>query len=118
MYDHTTTLLANKKIFDPTYQRLIDDIACHARDIYHLCRVANEELDNRIKEEAAQRIALQNEAIDACRWLRTEIMLAQRKFHLRARKVVYWDSLVVDAMNSIKGWNASEKRLYKEKYGL
>lgn len=118
MYDHTTTILANEKIFNPKYQKLIDSIDANARQIYHLCRVANEELDNRIKEEAEHRLVLQEEAIDACRWLRTEIMLAQRKFHLRAKKVVYWDSLVVDAMSSIKNWNNSEKRLYKENHGL
>lgn len=118
MYDHTTTVIANEKIFDPKYRKLIDDIDSKARQIYHLCRVANEELDNRIKEEAEHRIVLQEEAIEMCKWLRTDIFLAQRKFHLRARKVVYWDKLVKDAMSGIKAWNVSEKRLYKENHGL
>ena len=118
MYDHTTTVIANEKIFDPKYRKLIDDIDDNARQIYHLCRVANEELDNRVKEEAKHRIILQEEAIEKCKWLRTDIFLAQRKFHLRARKVVYWDKLVKDAMSSIKAWNVSEKRLYKENHGL
>lgn len=56
MYDHTTAVIANEKIFDPKYRKLIDDIDDNARQIYHLCRVANEELDNRVKEEAKHRI--------------------------------------------------------------
>ena len=117
MYDHTTTVIANDKIFDPKWGKLIDDIDHQARQIYHLCRVANEELDNRIKDEAELRIRLEEEALDCCKWLRTDIFLAQRKFHLRAKKVVYWDGLVKDAMNGIKAWRATEIRLYKENHG-
>lgn len=88
MYDHTIAVISNEKLFDPKYNSLIDSIDNHARQIYHLCRVANEELDNRKKDEAEQRIMLQEKAIDSCKWLRTDIMLAQRKFHLRAKKTV------------------------------
>lgn len=118
MYDHTLTVISNQNIFDRTYQSLIDDIDNHARQIYHLCRVANEEYDNRIKEEAEIRIRLEEEAIESCKWLRTDIFLAQKKFHLRAKKTAYWDGLVKDAMASIKSWNATERRLYKENHGL
>ena len=118
MYDHTTNVIANPKLFDPTFSKLTDEIDFYAKDIYHSCRVANEDLDNRNKDEAMQRIILQDRAIKECGWLKTDIMLAQRKFHLRARKVTYWKKLVDDARDSIKNWNASEKRRYKETFGL
>ena len=117
-YDHTTTLTANEKIFDRTYKALIDDLNNEAAMIYHCCRTSNEDYDNRIKEEAEIRLKLEDEAIAHCRWLKTDILLAQRRFHLRAKKVVYWNGLVDTALKSIKNWNAEEKRNYKELHGL
>ena len=118
MYDHTTTVTANPKIFDRTYSGLISRINSEAAMIYHYCRVANEDLDNRIQSEAKQRLELQEKAIDRCLWLKTDIRLAQRTFHLRAKKVVYWNNLVNIALEAIKAWNSTEKRAYKDKYGL
>lgn len=118
MYNHTTNVIANEKIFDPKYRNLIDEIDHDASTIYHLCRAANEDFDNRKEEEARIRLQLQEEAIEHCLWLKSRIMLAQRKFHLRAKKVIYWNGLVNAAMDSIKAWHTAEKRNYKEKYGL
>ena len=117
MYNHTTTVIANEKIFDRTYSKLIDEIDFYAKDIYHNCRVANESLDNRIKEEAEMRIKLETKAINECEWLKTDIMLAQKKFHLRASKVIYWKKLVDNSKNSIMSWRAGEKKRYKENFG-
>lgn len=118
MYDHTTNVIANPKLFDPKFSKLIDEMDFYAKDIYHNCRVANEELDNRIQEEAKHRIELETRAIEECAWLKTDIMLAQRKFHLRARKVVYWKSLVDKARDSIRNWRAAEIRHYRDTFGL
>ena len=118
LYDHTTTLIANEKVFDRTYKDLISRIDYEASMIYHCCRTANLEYDNRIEEEARIRLKLQEEAIDHCMWLKTDIMLAQRKFHLRARKACYWNSLANDALEVVKGWHNTEKRHYKESFGL
>ena len=118
MYDHTTAVISNEKLFDPKFRRLTDEIDFYAKQIYHNCRVANEELDNRNEDEARMRIELQREAMEACKWLKTDIMLAQRKFHLRAKKVTYWTGLVDKARDSISNWNAAEKRSYKQNHGL
>ena len=118
MYDHTSTLIANEKVFDRTYKELIDRIDNEAAMTYHCCRVANFEYDNRIKEEAETRLALQKEAIDHCLWLKTDIFLAQRKFHLRAKKVTYWSGLVDAALKSIKAWHSTEAKEYKKNFGL
>ena len=118
VYDHTTTVTANPNIFDRTYSGLISKINSDAALIYHYCRVANEDLDNRIQAEAKQRLELQEKAIDRCLWLKTDIRLAQRTFHLRAKKTVYWNNLVNIALDAIRNWHAAEKRAYKEKFGL
>lgn len=118
MYNHTTTVIANPKIFDRTYQSLIDRIDNEASMIYHMCRTANEDLDNRNREEAMRRIEMQEEAVERCLWLKTDIRLAQKKFHLRASKAAYWTGLVNDALEAIKNWNISEKRKFKEVHGL
>lgn len=118
LYDHTTTLIANKKVFDRTYKGLIDSLDNEAALIYHLCRSANEDLDARVQDEAIMRIQMQEEALNHCKWLKTYILLAQRKFHLRAKKTIYWNSMVKRTRDLIKAWNDAEKRNYKDKYGL
>lgn len=118
LYEHTTTVIANEKIFDRTYKSLIDRIDNEATMIYHLCRSANEDMDAREKEEAGKRIEMQLEAISYCKWLKTDIRLSQRKFHLRAKKVIYWNGLVNTAMDAINAWNKSEIRRYNETFGL
>lgn len=116
LYDHTTTVTANPKFQQcPT---LTDRLNDEAAMIYHLCRCANEDLDARDKQEAAMRMNLQAEALGHCKWLKTYILLAQRKLHLRAKKAAYWTSLVNTAMDYIKKWQVSEKRRYKETHGL
>lgn len=116
LYDHTTTVTANPKFQQcPT---LTDKLNDEAAMIYHLCRSANEDLDARDKQEAAMRMNLQAEALGHCKWLKTYIMLAQRKLHLRAKKAAYWAGLVNTAMDYIKKWQVSEKRRYKETHGL
>lgn len=116
LYEHTTTVTANPKFQQcPT---LTDRINDEAAMIYHLCRCANEDLDARDKQEAVMRIKMQTEALEHCKWLKTYIMLAQKKLHFRARKATYWTGVVNTAMDYIKKWQASEKRRYKETFGL
>jgi len=114
VYDHTTNVIKNEKIFDPKFKSLIDKMDLEASLIYHYCRSANEDYDNRVPEEALVRLELQEQAIQNCMWLKTDIKLSQRKFHLRARKVCYWTELVNTALKAIKAWHISEERNYKE----
>lgn len=110
LYEHTTTVTAN-----PKFQQcasLTDRINDEAATIYHLCRCANEDLDARDKQEAVMRIKMQTEALEHCKWLKTYIMLAQKKLHFRARKATYWTGVANTAMDYIKKWQASEKRRY------
>lgn len=118
LYEHTTTLIANEKIFDRTYKSMIDRIDNDATMIYHLCRVANEDLDARERDELAMRIDLEKQALEYCKWLKTDIRLAEKKFHLRAKKVIYWNKLVNTAMDAIRAWHNSEIKRYKENPGL
>lgn len=116
VYDHTSTVIANPKF--SACKSLVERIDTEASLIYHCVRCANEDNDNRKKEEAEIRLKLQTEAIEHCLWLKTDIRLIQRKMHLRARKCIYWNKLVNKAMESIKSWHETEKRNYKEKFGL
>lgn len=70
LYEHTTTVTSNPNIFIARFQSLTDKINNEAAMIYHLCRSANEDYDNRIKEEAEMRIAIQQEALK--RWKLTQ----------------------------------------------
>ena len=85
LYDYTTTIIANENIFNRTCSSLINRIDQEVSIIYHYCRSANEDYDNRKKDEAEIRIKMEEEAIKQCKWLKTDIRLAQRKFHLGGR---------------------------------
>lgn len=118
MYSHTITVISNDKIFDRTYSSMISRIEEEARTIYHYVRSANEDYDNRKQDEALMRIKLQEQAIELCKWLKTDVRLAKNVFHLRAKKVAYWTKLINESMAAINGWHIGEKRNYRETYGL
>lgn len=118
LYDHTTTVTANPKIFQPSQQKLTDQIIEEAALVYHCCRTANEDLDARKRDEALMRIQLEEEALNHCKWLKTDIKLAQRKLKFRAKKAIAWTKKVNRTMDLIKAWIASEKRNYKQNHGL
>lgn len=116
LYDHTASIVCNPK-YDKC-RGLADRIEYESAMIYHYCRSANEDYDNRVQEQAKIRLKLQYDAIEQCKWLKTDIRLAQRKLHLRANQVCFWNDLVNTVMSLIRSWTATEKRNYKEKYGL
>ncbi len=118
LYEHTTTVIANPKIFKETHSSLINRIDHEATMIYHCCRVANDDLDARKKEDAEKRIKLEEEALEHCSWLKTYVMMSKRVFHLRAGKVIYWNKLIKIAAEYITNWLNSEKKRYKENFGL
>lgn len=68
VYEHTTTVTANRKL-DRTYASILDKINESAPLAYHCARAANEDYDNRDREEAKIRLGLQEEALEHCRWL-------------------------------------------------
>lgn len=117
LYEHTVRLIANDRIFDRAYKSLIDDIELTAMKIYHLCRVANDDLNARDKEEAAMRIKLEGDALDQCAWLKTYIFMAEKTFHLRASKVCYWNGLLRATKDMISSWRRVEIEHYKEIFG-
>ena len=117
MYEHTIKVTDNPKIFDAQYKELTESIRSEARLIYHYCRTANEDLDNRIEDEALERLRLQREALRLCSDLKTDIMLAKKVFHLRAQKQIAWTKYVNAVIPLIQSWHKSEKANYKEKFG-
>ena len=59
MYSHTCTVISNPKFSEcPDIKHRIEH---EAAMIYHLCRAANEDYDNRIIDEAKVRIKLEEE---------------------------------------------------------
>lgn len=118
LYNYTSDILRNDKVFDRKFSEIINRIDMEAFEVYHCVRRANEDLDNRIQDEAKKRIRLESEAVEHCSTLKTLIMLSKKKFHLRANRVAYWNGLVNAAMDHIKKWQASEIKTYNERFGL
>lgn len=108
MYSHTCTVISNPKFSEcPDLKNRIEH---EAAMIYHLCRAANEDYDNRVASEAKIRIELEAEAIEHCMWLKTNLRLSQKLLHIRAKKIIYWNGLVNNALNAIKKWKAAESK--------
>ena len=103
---YTSDILANENVFDPKFKTTIDEIAYEARMIYHLVRVANDiVVKERGSAEAQARLARQKKALAICEDLRTDIMIAKGLFHLRARRIRYWNKLLKSTEKMIKNWH-------------
>jgi len=118
LYNYTTDIISNDKIFDRKFSGTINRIDMEAFEIYHCVRKANEDLDNRVKDEAKRRLILEEKALEHRSTLKTLIMLSKHKFHLRASRVTFWNGLVNSTMVQIKKWQASEEKLFNERFGL
>ena len=113
---YTSDILANDKIFDPKYKTVIDRIAAEATMIYHCIRVAN---DIKVqsaehRNRAAERTRLQREALANIDPLKTDIMIAHRLFHLKAKRIKHWNGRVDEISEMLKGWITSDQKKYKE----
>lgn len=62
LYNHTTNVTANQKLFGN--DELTDRINNEVSMIYHCCRSANEDYDNRKEDEARTRLELEAEAME------------------------------------------------------
>ncbi len=113
---YTSDILANDKVFDPKYKTVIDRIAAQATMIYHCIRVANDikVTSKEHAKKAEERIRLQRDALSRIEPLKTDIMIAHRLFHLKAKRIRYWNKQVDDIGEMLKGWISSDLKKYKE----
>lgn len=111
---HTYNITSNQKIFNPIHYRIISRLTSEATLIYQKVRVANEIKVNS-EEDAKERLKLQKEALEICKALTSDIMISKGLFHLRMRRVIFWNSYIVRLEAMIKAWMESDKKTYKEK---
>ena len=109
LVSYTMQILSNEKVFIPKYQKLIDKMSYETTMIYHSCRVANKtdmRTDNPIEYQyrAKQRLTLEQDALQYCEQLLTDIMISQKVFHLKASKVKHWTKLTSETQKSIEKW--------------
>lgn len=109
---HTYNLCGNKNVFTPDGDKLTDKITDLADSITHNIRAAND--IKLTKENLQNRRELQNEALDMCGRLKTEIQVAKYRFHLRMKKVEYWDSMIEEVEKKVKKWKESDARRIDE----
>lgn len=117
LVSYTMQILSNEKVFIPKYQKLIDKMSYETTMIYHSCRVANKtdmRTDNPIEYQyrAKQRLTLEQDALQYCEQLLTDIMISQKVFHLKASKVKHWTKLTSETQKSIEKWYDSETKRY------
>ena len=112
---HTYNITSNQKIFNPLHHRMISRLTYEATMIYQKVRVANEIRANTI-EDAKERLKLQKEALEFCKALTSDIMISKGLFHLRMRKVIFWNKYVERLEVMIKSWMESDIKGYKAKW--
>ena len=112
---YTIDITHNEKIFDPKYQRVIDEIVYYATVIYHSIRVANDiNVKGGEKRKAEARTKLQYDALDCIEPLKSDIMIAKKLFHLKTKRVCYWTSQVDTIKEMLSGWIQSDKEKYRK----
>lgn len=112
---HTYNITSNPKVFDPKHYRLIGRMTSEATLIYQNIRVANE-IKAMTPEDAKERCRLQKEALTICKALTSDIMISKGVFHLRMRKVVFWNNYIERLEVMIKAWMESDIKGYKAEW--
>ena len=112
---HTYNITSNPKIFAPIHYRLISRLTSEATFIYQNIRVANE-IKAATPEDARERYKLQKEALKACKALTSDIMISKGVFHLRMRKVIFWNKYIERLEVMMKAWMESDIKNYNAKW--
>ena len=112
---HTYNITSNTKIFNPVHYRMISRLTAEATLIYQKVRVANE-IRVITPEDARERTKLQKDALELCKSLTSDIMISKGLFHLRMRKVIFWNKYVERLETMIKAWMESDRKGYNSKW--
>ena len=104
---YTVNITDNHKVFTPDHEDTTKKIVAYATDICHRTRVAYN-VPFKTREAGAERNRLQNVAIAECESLRSEIQIAKMVFHLRTKRVKYWDDLIVEVHDLLQKWRDSD----------
>lgn len=110
---HTLKITRNKNIFTDEYKDLTGDIIQCAKDIYIYAWDANGEYvraDH--KDRWPERNRKQLKAISRCNRLFALTNVARRAFHLRGKKVRYWQGMISDTRKALSKWHESNRRQY------
>ena len=62
-----------------------------------------------------ERRRLQNEAIEECDHLLSEIQIAKMIFHLRTKRVKYWGGMVEELKGYLRSWRESDADRFRKK---
>ena len=89
-------------------------VRAEARQIYHLTFTANEINLKRQPWRKGERLSKQAEAIALCSDMLADIQLCRRHFHLTAKRIRHWGSMVIALRTAIEHWHESDKDRYKD----
>lgn len=126
MVTHTIKICSNENVFDAKFKTTTEKIVSIANSIYIKAFEANgiRVTNNYTK---VKRLRLQKEAIRLCNVMLAEINIAQRLFHIKKGKKLYWVKMVIEARTLLSKWHESDKKRYsnviakdiiKIKYGV
>ncbi|MBQ8707745.1 MAG: hypothetical protein IJ523_06650 [Succinivibrionaceae bacterium] len=112
---YTLRITGNEKNFPPNQASYSEIMRRTALRIHVLCWRANNIKVNGNAKRYRDRIEAQAEAADLCNDLYAMIEVAKPLYHLSSRRCIYWQGLVVNVRNHIRGWYDSDvKRLKPE----
>lgn len=113
MVGHTIHIMANEKVFDPTYHVFGDHILDTAINISKDVWEANEIRVRKNPNRWQKRSDLQQRALDGFERLYTLMRIAKTLYHLRSKKYSAWVYKVSDAEEETKKWVKSDRRRFK-----
>lgn len=113
MTTHTIKICSNEKVFDARFKSTTEKIVSIANEIYVSAFEANaiRVVDNSTKQ---RRLNLQKKSIRLCNVMLAEINVAQRLFHIKKGKKLYWVKLVVETRTMISKWHESDRKRYSD----
>lgn len=109
---YTLQITANEKIFKEDYKSFTELIRNTALQIHTLCWRANNIVVMGDPYRYRNRLQAQEDAADLCNDMYAMVEIAKPLFHLRSKRVIYWQDKIIGVRNYIRRWHDSDcKRL-------
>ncbi len=112
MVRHTIHIMANEKVFDPTYHVFRDHILDTALNISKDVWEANEVRVRKNPVRWAKRSDLQQKALGGFDRLYTLMRIAKELYHLRSKKYSAWVYIVSEAEEETLKWVKGDNKRY------
>lgn len=111
---YTTRICSNTSIFKEEYVDTLTMKIVDSAQRIHICAWKANNILVKDNETAKRRFQYQKEAHELCNDLLAYMQMARSIYHLRAGRMKYWSTLVIECRNGLFKWNEKDTRRYSE----